>query len=315
MSAMSRREFFKKTAADTAVAGLIAAAAGGRAYANPLGLPIGSQTYPHRALITEGNFPGLLKTLKDIGVERIELCSALGYKEFAPLADGKATAQIIKDHGLKCESAHFSMRELRDTQDKSIEWAKAIGMTQMITATLGMPPDKAPITMDYVKKAADEYNRIGAVAAKAGIQQGLHNEGFELSEVDGRRVYDVLLELLDPKLVKFQFQMSTISRGFVAHEYFAKYPGRFISMHLQDVDLKEAAAAATAPAPAAPAAAAGQAPGAGRGGRGQKPVGQGSIDWKKTFQAAKAAGVKNYFVEQNMDLTKESVAFLKSFKA
>ena len=35
--------------------------------------------------------------------------------------------------------------------------------------------------MDDVKRAADEYNRIAAVAAKAGIQQGLHNEGFELS--------------------------------------------------------------------------------------------------------------------------------------
>jgi hypothetical protein len=53
----------------------------------------------------------------------------------------------------------------------------------------------------------------------------------------------------------------------------------------------------------------------GRGGRGQRPVGKGSIDWVKTFQAAKVGGVKNYFVEQNMELTKESVAFLKSLKA
>jgi sugar phosphate isomerase/epimerase len=46
----------------------------------------------------------------------------------------------------------------------------------------------------------------------------------------------------------------------------------------------------------------------------QTSVGKGSIDWVKTFQAAKAAGVTNYFVEQNMDLTKESVAFLKTLK-
>jgi sugar phosphate isomerase/epimerase len=44
------------------------------------------------------------------------------------------------------------------------------------------------------------------------------------------------------------------------------------------------------------------------------PVGKGSIDWVKTFQAAKVGGVKNYFVEQNMDLTRESVAFLKTLK-
>jgi sugar phosphate isomerase/epimerase len=41
-------------------------------------------------------------------------------------------------------------------------------------------------------------------------------------------------------------------------------------------------------------------------------VGKGSIDWKKTFTAAKTGGVKSYFVEQNMDMTKESVAFLKT---
>ena len=42
------------------------------------------------------------------------------------------------------------------------------------------------------------------------------------------------------------------------------------------------------------------------------PVGKGSIDWTKTFQAAKVGGVKNYFVEQSMALTKESVAALKA---
>ena|SRR6185503_1871627 len=103
--------------------------------------------------------------------------------------------------------------------------------------------------------------------------------------------------LLDPRLVKFQFQMSTISQGFIAHEYFTKYPGRFFSMHVQDVDLNAAAPAAR-----------GQSRGV------QVAVGKGSIDWVKTFAAAKAAGVRNYFVEQNMELTRESVAALKAMR-
>ena len=297
---ISRREFFKMAGANAAAATLVAA--GARLGANPLGLPIGSQTYPHRAMIKDGNFAGLLKVLREIGVEQIELCSP-GYAEFASLADGKQVRTIIADHGLGCVSAHFSMRELRESQQKSIEWAKEVGITQMVTATLGA--GNTP-TMDDVKRAADEYNQIASIAAKAGIQQGLHNEGFELSEVDGRRTYDILFELLDPKLVKFQFQMSTIGRGFVAHEYFTKYPGRFISMHLQDVDLN-----ATPPPP--PPDAGGQR-GRGRGRGVQTPVGKGSIDWVKTFEAAKIGGVRNYFVEQNMDLTKASVAFLKTLK-
>jgi sugar phosphate isomerase/epimerase len=270
-------------------------------HANPLGLPIGSQTYPHRAMIKDGKFAELAQMLAGIGVERVEMCSPLGYADFASLSDGKQVRKILADHGLKAESGHFSMRELRERQAESIAWAKDVGITQMITASLGAG---ASPTMDDVKRAADEYNKIAAVAAKASVQQGLHNEGFELSTVDERRTYDVLMELLDPKLVKFQFQMSTISQGFVADEYFTKYPGRFISMHVQDVDLN-----ATPPPPP---------PGArGGGGRGrgvQTSVGKGSVDWVKTFKAARTGGVRNYFVEQSWELTQASVAALKAMK-
>ena len=300
MAALSRREFLKRASTEAAVVGFLGARVA-TLDAKPLGLPIGSQTYPHRAMIKDGNFAGLAKILVEIGVQTVELCSPLGYAEFASLSDGKQVRKILADHGLTCESGHFSMRELRERQSESIAWAKDVGITQMVTATLGA--GNTP-TMDVVKKAADEYNQIAAVAANAGMQQGLHNEGFELSEVDGRRTYDVLFELLDPKLVKFQFQMSTIGRGFVAHEYFTRYPGRFVSMHVQDVDLN----AAPAPPPAGQPVG-----GGGNRGRGvQTSVGKGSIDWVKTFQAATLGGVKNYFVEQNMELTKASVAFLKT---
>ena len=283
MSTLTRREF---------VAGVLAAGMVVRMNANPLGLPIGSQTYPHRQMIRDGNFAGLLAALKEIGVEEIELCSAFGYTEFAPLSDAKAVRKTIADHGMKCVSGHFSMRELRENQQKSIDWAREIGITQMITATLGGSRTPA---MDDVKRAADEYNGIAAAAAKAGVQQGLHNEGFESAIVDGRRVYDILLELLDATLVKFQFQMSTIAQGLIAADYFTRHPGRFFSMHIQDIDM-------TAPVPE------------GARGRPQTSVGKGSIDWAKTFRAAKTGGVKNYYVEQTMELTRASVAALKAMK-
>ena len=40
-------------------------------------------------------------------------------------------------------------------------------------------------------------------------------------------------------------------------------------------------------------------------------MGQGSLDWKKIFTAAKTGGMKNYFVEMNLDLMKASVPYLK----
>jgi sugar phosphate isomerase/epimerase len=101
--------------------------------------------------------------------------------------------------------------------------------------------------------------------------------------VNGKRTYDILFELLDPKLVKFQFQVSTISQGYDAAEYFAKYPGRFISMHVQgwSAETKKIV-----------------------------PVGQGTLDWKTIFTAAKIGGIKNYFVEMDLEKMRASVPYL-----
>ncbi len=299
MTAITRRELMGRAAACSGAALLLSANA---AYvrANPLDLPIGSQVYPLRSMLKD--LPAFARQMAEIGVTRLELCSPIGYgSDFASLASGKEVKKILADHGIRAESSHFSMPELRKNQPKSIEWAKEVGITQMITATLGDDGNfDIIITLDRIKRAAEEYNKIADVAARAGIQQGLHNEVFEISIVDGKRVYDRLFDLLDPKLVKFQFQMSTITAGLVAAEYFTKYPGRFISMHLQDVDMNTSFLAS---------------PPSRRGARRpQVAVGKGSIDWVKTFTAARAAGVKNYFVEQSWPLTQQSVAYLKTLK-
>ena len=293
----------KRAAVSSGMAGFLIAN-GTEVRANPLGLPIGCQVYPVRSMLKD--FPAFAKTMAEIGVTRLELCSPIGYgRDFTSLANASEVKKILADHGMKAESSHFSMPELRNSQEKSIEWAKEVGITQMITASLGEGNGGNNPTLDQVKRAADEYNKIAAVAAKADMQQGLHNEGFELSMVDGNRTYDLLFDLLDPKLVTFQFQMSTITAGLVAADYFLKYPGRFSSMHLQDVDMN-----APVPPPSPKAAKAGR-----RGGRRpQLAVGKGTIDWVKTFTAAKTGGVKNYFVEQSWELTQQSVAYLKTLK-
>ena len=324
MSAMSRREFFKKTATDAAVAGFLAAAAGTRINANPLGLPIGSQTYPHRERIVKGEFAGLLKDMKGIGIEVIELCNP-AYKEFSSLSDGKQTRKILDDNGIKCLSAHFTMDSLRKTQGQQIEWAQALGMTMMSTATLSARVTNGMTTLEEVKRAADEYNKIAAGAKKAGLQQILHNEGFENSRLeDGRLTYPVLMEHLDADLVKMQFQMSSMRTIGDPIMYFMNHPGRFVSAHLQGVDATQGMVASRAgfppvkptPEEAAAAAAAG---GRGRGGRGggggggnALAVGEDTVDWPRVFTAAKTGGLKAYFVEQGWDITVKSVAFLKT---
>jgi sugar phosphate isomerase/epimerase len=102
--------------------------------------------------------------------------------------------------------------------------------------------------------------------------------------VDGKRTYDLLFGLLDPTLVKFQFQVSTISEGYDAAEYFTKYPGRFFSMHVQGWSATDKKIV---------------------------PVGPGNLDWTKIFTAAKTGGIKNYFVEMDLDMMKASVPYLR----
>ena len=286
MLAISRRDFCKVAAAQSAAIGLMSAGVL-KLRANPLGMPIGCQTWPVREMIAK-DFPGTLKQLAAAGFQSIELCSPVGYADegFGGLAKykGSELKKIISDAGLTCVSSHFGMDELRKNQDDRIAWAKDAGLTQMLVPSLDGP--KNP-TMDDIKRAGDEYNKMGERAAQAGIQQGLHNETFELSKVDGKRTYDVLFELLDPKLVKFQFQVSTISEGYDAAEYFTKYPGRFVSMHVQGWD------AAT---------------------KKIVPVGKGSLDWTRIFSAAKTGGIKNYFVEMKLEMMKASVPYLRNLK-
>jgi len=87
--------------------------------------------------------------------------------------------------------------------------------------------------------------------------------------------------------VKFQFQVSTISRGYDAVDYFTKYPGRFFSMHVQGWSAKT---------------------------RQVMPVGQDTLDWKKIFTAARTGGVKNYFVEMDLGMMKASVPYFHSLQ-
>jgi hypothetical protein len=100
--------------------------------------------------------------------------------------------------------------------------------------------------------------------------------------LDGELIYDAIMGSLDGHLVKMQFQTEVITLGYKASTYFKKYPGRFISAHLSDwsTDKKYV------------------------------PIGQGVIDWKEFFAAAKIGGVKNFFVEMPPENFKDSATYI-----
>ncbi|SPF52341.1 Xylose isomerase domain protein TIM barrel [Candidatus Sulfopaludibacter sp. SbA4] len=255
--------------------------------ADPLGMPIGCQVYPVRDALGK-DFDGTLRQLAGLGYRAIEMCSPPGYASggFGPLVGMKAAEmrRKIQAAGLKCESCHYQFRELKENLDDRIAFAKELGLRQMVCSTFALRPEA---TMADWMKAADELNKIGEQTAKAGIQTGFHNHNFEFKEIDGVLVYDQLMGKLDPKLVKMQFQVSVISLGYEAARFLRKYPGRFLSLHLQDWSATEKKTVA---------------------------IGAGMVDWKDTFAAAKTGGIRNFFVELDMDMMQASYTYLHGLK-
>src|SRR6476469_8637380 len=101
MATVSRREFVKSSAAYTVATGFLSSGAF-ELHANPLGLPIGCQTWPVREMIAK-DFPGTIKQLSAAGFQTIELCSPVGYADSGFAGLGKYTGaelrKILSDAG------------------------------------------------------------------------------------------------------------------------------------------------------------------------------------------------------------------------
>lgn len=246
-------------------------------------MPVGFQSWTIKDMLGK-DFSGTLNMMAGMGYKLIELCSPQGYKDigFGFLVDMKPEdiRKTINDAGLQCPSCHFGSAEFGDDKiNDSIQFAKDIGLSQMICSTFWLP--KTATLNDYLA-AADKLNIAAEKIKQAGMQCGFHNHDFEFHTLDGELIYDALMKRFNPDLVKMQFQTEVINLGYKAADYFNKYPGRFISSHLSDwtADKKEV------------------------------PIGQGVIQWKEFFAAAKTGGVKNFFVEMQLDNLKDSVAYI-----
>ena len=248
---------------------------------------IGFKSWVIREVLVN-DFSGTLKMMADMGYQSVEMCSPPGYANsgFGPLQKLKASEMkaIIHDAGINCVSCHYQFKELKENGQARMDFANELGLTQMVVASYGMPKDA---TLDDWKRAADETNTLGGLSRKNGLQMAFHNHNVEFEKLEGQIIYDVLLERLDPALVKMQFQLWVMIAGYKASDYFRKHPGRFISAHLYDWP-----------------------------GTGDEPVtlGKGKTDWNDFFKAGKTGGLKNTFVEMKMPLLKESAAFLKQLR-
>lgn len=227
---------------------------------------------------------GTLKKMGALGYNSVEMCSPPGYAKygFGPLQhlSARQLKDTIHDAGFTCISCHYGFSELKDHGQERIDFARELGLRQMVISSYGLPKNAS---LDDWKRAADDSNTLAELTRRAGLQLVFHNHNVEFEKLDGQVIYDVLLERLDPDLVKMQFQLWVIIMGYKAADYFRKYPGRFISAHLYDWSGKGEEMAA---------------------------LGKGVVDWNEFFAAAKIGGVKNYFAEMDMQYLEESAQFL-----
>lgn len=217
-----------------------------------------------------------LQQVGDIGYAYVE---AAGYSDgkfygMEP-ADFKA---LLKSKGLKPISTHQRVMDMDET-DAMVAAVKEAGFIYFVVPS---PPrslvevDRETRTMK-MKGSLDDFanflTELGKKCEKEGIQLLYHNHDMELkTDENGDKPLDYLLEHTDPKYVNFQMDLFWMTRANADPvAYFEKYPGRFKSWHVKDMDLEDRFA----------------------------PVGQGKIDFKRILAHKEESGMQHFFVEQD----------------
>ncbi|MDQ6813257.1 MAG: sugar phosphate isomerase/epimerase, partial [Bacteroidota bacterium] len=241
---------------------------------------IGLQLYTVRDAMQKDP-AGTLAKVAAIGYNSLEGATYTGTQKFYGM-EPAAFLKLLKQNGLIMPSSHYRLGEekvngqiqkgtMMSGWDKAVDDASAVGLKYMVCAYLS-EPERGSI--DHYKVVADALNKAGERCKKNGIQLCYHNHDFEFMKQGSTLPYDILLNT-DKNLVKMEMDMYWVSKsGNDPVALINQHPGRFPLFHIKDMD-KTAAKAFT-------------------------EVGNGSIDFKRIFKQATKAGMKYFFVEQDI---------------
>lgn len=248
---------------------------------------IGVQLYTLRDQISKDP-KGIIQKVAALGYNEVESFGYNDGKYFGLTATEFAT--LLKQNNLTHPSGHYMLTALSNNWDKAIADAKIAGQKYMVLAYL---LDTERKTIDDYKKIAVQINKAAEACKKAGIQFAYHNHDFEFIDMGGQHGYDIFLKETDADLVKFELDLFWIAKaGKDPVEMFKQHPGRFPLWHVKDMDNTEK--------------------------KSFTEVGSGVIDFKKIFAASKTAGMKHFFVEQDvcpgppLESIEKSIKYLKS---
>jgi sugar phosphate isomerase/epimerase len=185
---------------------------------------IGMQLYSLRDLF-QVDMVKTLRQLNAIGYDEVELAS------FGQRTATEVRAALDKTH-LSAPSAHVSLQALRENLSLVLGNAKILEVKYIVCPWI----DEEFRNPAGYRQVAAMLNQAGNVARRAGHLIAYHNQDYEFAEVNGERGYDILLEELDPEVVKMEMDIYWITKGGGDPlAYFKKYPGRFHMLHLKDM--------------------------------------------------------------------------------
>ena len=260
---------------------------------------IGLQLYTVRDAMQKDAAATLAKVAK-IGYTSVEGATYTGSQKFYGM-DPKSFAALLKQNGLIMPSSHYRLGEDQENGkdvpgtmlhdwSRAVDDAKAVGVKYMVCAWLS-PAERGNI--DHYKLLAEHLNKAGETCKKAGIQLCYHNHDFEFIKDNDQLPYEVLLKNTDKDLLKFEVDLYWITKaGHDPVELFSAHPDRFPLWHVKDMDKTEKHAFTE--------------------------VGNGTIDFKRIFKDADKAGLKYFFVEQDMtpgdpfDSITKSITYIKA---
>jgi len=291
---ISRRSFLQKTSY-TAAGFLIIPGAANHFKKTDIGL----QLYTVRDAMGKDPADTLAKVAA-VGYTTVEGATYTGTQKFYGM-DAAGFAALLKTNGLVMPSVHYRLGEdtaagspingtLLHEWDKAVDDAAAIGLKYMVCAWLS-PVERGNV--DHYKGLAEHLNKAGEACKKANIQLCYHNHDFEFDKQGGDIYpYDILLDSTDKNLVKMEMDLYWVSKaGQDPIALIEKHPGRFPLMHLKDMDSTPK--------------------------HFFTEVGNGTIDFKTILTHAKTAGLKYFFVEQDVtpgspfDSIKKSYDYIK----
>ena len=183
---------------------------------------------------------GTLKQLSAMGYKHVEHASYNNRKFYG--YEAKEFKKILSDLGMDMPSGHTVMggkhwdaakKDFTDLWKYTVEDAATAGQQFVISPSLDKEFWK---TGDDLKRFMDVFNKSGELCKKSGMKFGYHNHAFEFSEkLDGKTIYDIMLQNTDPTLVIQQLDIGNLYNGGAkAIDIVKQYPGRFQSMHVKD---------------------------------------------------------------------------------